>query len=137
VAAIIFGLAALLFVYHLFADRLTPFSSDGYVRAYLVEIAPEVSGLIADVPIRDNQRVKEGEVLFRIDTVNYEIATAADEGSVRARNKAITLCHYLRSTVCSVSLAAAAAAAASAISSACGWFSKPGGKSTATRRWAK
>jgi multidrug resistance efflux pump len=82
IAIVIFGLAALLFVYHLFADRLTPYSSDGYVRAYLVEIAPEVSGLIADVPIQDNQRVEEGDVLFRIDTVDYEIATAAAEAQL-------------------------------------------------------
>jgi multidrug resistance efflux pump len=61
VAVLVFALAALLFVYHLFADRLTPYSAESYVRAYLVAIAPEVSGLIIDVPIKDNQRVSESE----------------------------------------------------------------------------
>ncbi|MGR8949126.1 MAG: HlyD family secretion protein [Gammaproteobacteria bacterium] len=89
VAIVIFALAALLFVYHLFADRLTPYSSDGYVRAYLVEIAPEVSGLIAEVQIQDNQRVEEGDVLFTIDTIDYEIATAAAEAQLAQAGQSI------------------------------------------------
>jgi hypothetical protein len=40
VALALFGLATTLFVYHLFADRLTPFSSAGYLRTYLVAINP-------------------------------------------------------------------------------------------------
>ena len=71
VALVILTLALLLFVYHMVADRLTPYSSQGYVRAYLVAVAPEVSGLITEVPIRDNQRVNEGDILFKIDSIDY------------------------------------------------------------------
>ena len=89
VAVLVFVLAALLFVYHLFADRLTPYSAEGYVRAYLVAIAPEVSGLIIDVPIKDNQRVSEGDVLFKLDTIDYDIAIEAAEAQLAQAGQSI------------------------------------------------
>lgn len=51
-----------------------PWTRDGKVRAELVSITPEVSGKIIAIPVRDNQLVKAGEVLFNLDPVPYRIA---------------------------------------------------------------
>lgn len=47
---------------------------DGRVRAEVVMIAPDVSGLVTDVAVVDNQFVKQGDLLFAIDKVRFEHA---------------------------------------------------------------
>jgi RND family efflux transporter MFP subunit len=51
-----------------------PWTRDGHVRADVVPVAPDVSGFVAEVLVRDNQQVRRGDVLFRIDRARYEIA---------------------------------------------------------------
>ncbi|MGY3887044.1 HlyD family secretion protein [Aeromonas aquatica] len=51
-----------------------PWTRDGKVRAELISITPEVSGKIVAIPVRDNQLVKTGEVLFNLDPEPYRIA---------------------------------------------------------------
>ena len=53
--------------YNLIADRLTPYSSQATVQAYIVSVAPEVVGKVAEIGVVDNQIVKEGDLLFRLD----------------------------------------------------------------------
>jgi multidrug efflux system membrane fusion protein len=49
-----------------------PRTDDASVRANFIEIAPEVSGRLAQLPVKDNAYVKQGELLFVIDPRNYE-----------------------------------------------------------------
>jgi len=51
-----------------------PWTRDGHVRADVVPVAPDVSGFVVDVLVKDNQPVRRGDVLFRIDRARYEIA---------------------------------------------------------------
>jgi multidrug resistance efflux pump len=51
-----------------------PWTRDGHVRAEVVPVAPDVSGFVSEVLVRDNQQVQHGDVLFRIDRARYEIA---------------------------------------------------------------
>lgn len=51
-----------------------PWTRDGQVRADVVKIAPRVSGYLVEIRVEDNQFVKEGEVLFRIDPSSYQLA---------------------------------------------------------------
>jgi multidrug resistance efflux pump len=51
-----------------------PWTRDGHVRADVVPVAPDVAGFVTDVLVTDNQRVRRGDVLFRIDRARYEIA---------------------------------------------------------------
>src|SRR5258708_20505747 len=51
-----------------------PWTRDGHVRADVVPVAPDVSGFVSEVLVRDNQQVQSGDVLFRIDRARYEIA---------------------------------------------------------------
>src|SRR5271154_112464 len=51
-----------------------PRTDDASVRANFIAIAPEVSGRLAQLPVRDNAFVKQGDVLFVIDPRDYEYA---------------------------------------------------------------
>lgn len=72
-------LACLLFVIAVFMERRTPSSSQATVSAYVVGIAPEVTGRVIEVGVADNSGVKPGQVLFRIDPQQYELAVAEAE----------------------------------------------------------
>jgi len=61
-----------------------PRTDDAYLQADLVHMAPDVSGRIVELDVRDNQKVHKGEVLFRIDPDPYRMrvdqARAAVQG---------------------------------------------------------
>src|ERR1700693_3394857 len=56
------------------AYMAAPWTRDGTVRAYVVTMAPEVAGRIVKLPVADNQFVHKGDVLFEIDSADYQIA---------------------------------------------------------------
>jgi multidrug resistance efflux pump len=62
-----------------------PWTRDGRVRADVVTIAPDVSGLITEVAVRDNQTVKRGDMLFRIDPDRFELALAQADAAMASR----------------------------------------------------
>src|SRR5271156_4998086 len=51
-----------------------PRTDDASVRANFIEIAPEVGGRLAELPVRDNALVRQGDLLFVIDPRDYEYA---------------------------------------------------------------
>ena len=67
---------------------INPWTRNGMVRAVVIQVTPRVSGPIVELPIVDNQAVKAGDLLFRIDPRTFqetlgkstaeEIRTAAD-----------------------------------------------------------
>jgi membrane fusion protein, multidrug efflux system len=61
-----------------------PRTDDAYLQADLVHMAPDVSGRIVELDVRDNQAVRRGDVLFRIDPEPYRMrvdqARAAVQG---------------------------------------------------------
>ena len=81
-ALVILGICALLFAYHLFADRLTPFTTQASVNAFVVPVSPEVAGLVTEVNVVDNQKVEAGEVLVRVDAERYQFAVAEAEATL-------------------------------------------------------
>jgi len=62
-----------------------PWTRDGRVRAEVVNIAPDVSGAVVQLPVRDNQYVKKGDLLMEIDPSHYQIAVEQAEANVAAR----------------------------------------------------
>jgi multidrug resistance efflux pump len=58
---------AALVAYYVLSDRYTPFTTDAYVQAYVIQVAPRVEGQVVHVHVRENQPVKNGEILFEID----------------------------------------------------------------------
>jgi multidrug resistance efflux pump len=59
-----------------------PWTRDCQVRANIVGIAPRVSGPIINIPVRDNQEVKAGDLLFEIDPADYKTALDSAKASV-------------------------------------------------------
>jgi multidrug resistance efflux pump len=79
VALAVVLLACFLFIVAIFMERRTPISSQATVQAYVVGIAPEVTGRVIEVGAIDNSRVTPGQMLFRIDPTQYELAAAEAE----------------------------------------------------------
>src|ERR1700743_897503 len=65
---------------------LEPWTRDGRVRADVVTVAADVSGLVSDVYVHDNEKVTKGQQLFRIDRrrFQYALAQSKAEGATRA-----------------------------------------------------
>lgn len=50
-----------------------PWTRDGRVRGYVIQVSSDVSGLVTDVLVQDNQTVKKGQVLIKIDTARQAL----------------------------------------------------------------
>lgn len=60
----------------------SPWTRDGRVRADVVRVTPDIGGLVTSVAVRDNQRVKAGDLLFVIDTPRYALALEQAEAQI-------------------------------------------------------
>lgn len=69
--------------------QVEPVTRDGKVRADMVPIAPDVSGLVSDVRVADNQAVKKGDILFVIDQPRYRLALEQAQANVTAQEIAL------------------------------------------------
>ena len=63
----------------------SPWTRDARVRAEVITVAPDVSGYIGNMQVRNDQFVKKGDVLFVIDQERYRLALADAEATVAAR----------------------------------------------------
>lgn len=68
-----------------------PTTDDAYAYADTIDIVPEVSGRIVAIPVRDNQEVRQGDLLFRLDPRPYQAALVASEARLQALNEQIKL----------------------------------------------
>src|SRR5215204_5859692 len=82
-------LCVLMFGWTLIADRLTPYTSDASVRTFVVRIRPEVSGKVIEVAVRDNQIVRTGDLLYRVDPAPFRIAVERAEAKLAAAGQAV------------------------------------------------
>ena len=64
----------------------SPWTRDARVRANVVTVAPDVSGYVDDIRVRNNQFVHKGDVLFIIDRDRYTLALADAEAALAARH---------------------------------------------------
>jgi RND family efflux transporter MFP subunit len=62
-----------------------PWTRDAYVSADIVGVTPDVSGLVSDVRVRDNQAVHRGDLLFVIDRARFELALRQAQAVVASR----------------------------------------------------
>lgn len=84
-------LATMLGGGYLYIDYAEHFQStdDAFVAARQFPIAPKVAGYITAVPVTDNQHVKAGDVIARIDDRDYRTALAQAEAQVAAAKASI------------------------------------------------
>ena len=96
ITLIVLAVVAVLFGWHLMADRATPYTDLGKVDGYVIPIAAQVPGYITEVGVVLNQVVEEGDLIIQIDTLPYQLAVNAAQASlelsgqqVRAQTSAI------------------------------------------------
>ncbi|WFU85522.1 HlyD family secretion protein [Bradyrhizobium sp. CIAT3101] len=75
--------------YYVTAGRYLETTDDAYVKADSTIIAPKVSGHIAEVLVADNQPVKSGQVLARIDDRDFKTALKQAQADVAASEAAV------------------------------------------------
>ena len=81
--------AAVAVIVTLLQWEIRPQTDDATVRANFVGIAPQVNGHIVDLRVRDNQQVREGDVLFIVDPRPYEIGVARARASLALTRKEV------------------------------------------------
>jgi RND family efflux transporter MFP subunit len=86
--AVLFGILAGIYALWL-RYQVAPLTRDGKVRADLVPVAADVSGLVTAVRARDNQVVKQGDVLFVIDRPRYQLALEQAEATLANQQTAL------------------------------------------------
>ena len=87
---VILGLVALLALgfagqwgWHWWTDgRFEEATDDAFLQADKVTVAPKVGGFVAESLVTDNQPVKAGDVIARIDDRDYQVALAQDEADL-------------------------------------------------------
>jgi multidrug resistance efflux pump len=67
---------AALVAYYVLSDRYTPLTTDAYLQAYVIQVAPRVEGQVVRVCVQENQAVRKGELLFEIDRRPFEYQVA-------------------------------------------------------------
>jgi multidrug resistance efflux pump len=66
-----------------------PWTRDGRVRAEVVQVAPDVSGFVSEVLVKDNQTVRRGDVVFRIDRARFVLALQQADAAVAGRRASL------------------------------------------------
>ncbi|WP_018897210.1 HlyD family secretion protein [Rhizobium sp. 2MFCol3.1] len=68
-----------------------PWTRDGKVRADVVHLASDVSGIVSEVDATDNQTVKKGDVIFRIDQARFALALRQAEAQMESSKAALDM----------------------------------------------
>ena len=86
------GIIVFIFVvvvlYLIFFPSRRVWTNDAYVTAHYATIAPRIPGQVIEVPVDDNQSVKAGTVLVKLDPQDYETSLASSKARL-ARDEAL------------------------------------------------
>ena len=69
--------------------NVEPWTRDGRIRADIVQVSPDVSALVTDVRVRNNQIVTKGDILFVLDRPRFALALRQADASVAAAEAAL------------------------------------------------
>src|SRR5439155_11944298 len=73
---------AALVAYYVLSDRYTPFTTDAYVQAYVIQVAARVECQVVRVHVLENQAIRKGDRLFEIDPRPFEHRAALLEAKL-------------------------------------------------------
>lgn len=90
-ALILVLVTLVVLIYVIWRIDNSPSTDDAYASADTIDVVPEVSGRIVELAVTDNQSVKQGDLLFRIDPRTYEANLAKAEAALAALDKQIML----------------------------------------------
>ncbi|WP_286263733.1 HlyD family secretion protein [Thalassotalea atypica] len=71
---VLFGLIIATLIWYLMSDRYAPYTTQARVQGYVVGVSPKVGGLITNVLVKNNQEVEAEQLLFEIDSSQFQIA---------------------------------------------------------------
>ena len=83
------SLIVLTLSWYLFAERFTPYTTQARLEGYIVGVAPQVSGVVREIWVSNNQSVEIGQKLFQIDPTQYEIALAKANSNLESAQRQI------------------------------------------------
>ncbi|SAL10442.1 secretion protein HlyD family protein [Caballeronia peredens] len=90
IAALVLVLASVVWgCMRLLSDSSTQTTNDAYVQADFTLVAPRIAGQISDVLVDDNQSVKAGQLLVRIDDRDYRAALMSAQADVTAARASV------------------------------------------------
>src|ERR1700722_16886609 len=69
--------------------NVEPWTRDGRVRADVVQVSPDVSGIVSEVHVHNDQAVRCGQVLFVVDQARFELAVREAQAAVEADEAAL------------------------------------------------
>src|SRR5580658_9594915 len=70
--------------------NVEPWTRDGRVRADIVQVSPDVSALVTEVRVKDNEIVRRGDVMLVLDRPRFQLALRQAEAAVAASAVALT-----------------------------------------------
>ncbi|MCH8335369.1 MAG: HlyD family secretion protein [Proteobacteria bacterium] len=85
---IVLGACLVLMAWYLISDRVTPYTNQARVHALVVPIAPQVSGIVTDVAVTNNEYVSADQELFRIDRDQYQLAVENARANLQSARQA-------------------------------------------------
>jgi len=85
---IVIAACVVLMFWYLVSDRVTPYTSQARVHALVVPVASQVSGIVVDVFVANNEYVEAGQELFRIDPNNYQLAVETALANLQSARQA-------------------------------------------------
>ena len=80
---------AVVLVWYVFADRLTPYTAAARLQGYVIPIVPDVSGYIEDIPVRKYYRAEAGDKLLQIETRRFELALRQAEAALEVAGQEV------------------------------------------------
>ena len=88
-AVVLLALLAGWWLWHFY--MIAPWTRDARVRADVVTIAPDVSGWVVELKVRDNQQVQAGDLLMSIDRERYQAALEKARALAETRRQQLNL----------------------------------------------
>jgi multidrug resistance efflux pump len=89
ITLIVLGVVAVVFIWYVASDRITPYTSQARVQGLTVPIMPQVSGYLVDIRVRLHDVVEPGDTLMQLDRRQYELAVRNAEASLDAAQQQV------------------------------------------------
>ncbi len=83
------GVFIIVAIFYLQYQRNYPSTDDAYLQANVVNIATQVSGLVAAIYLKDNDVVKQDQLLFTIDPTPFQIALNKAQANLDNANQQV------------------------------------------------
>lgn len=82
ITKIVLAVCLLIFIWYLFADRFAPYTDQARIKTLVVPLVPRVSGYLTEIDVRLHSIVSDGELLFQIDKIPFELAVRKAEADL-------------------------------------------------------